>query len=80
MDKVICHIENGGAVFSVLDEYGPAVDIRISHFGHTTNHIRLMVSKEVLKQLGEMFLGASEANYNTEDYCIQIKPLRQQAG
>ncbi|MNC08167.1 hypothetical protein D3C81_610100 [compost metagenome] len=77
MDKAVTnylyfHIGNGGVTFKVTNEVGPTIDVSASHFGNVTNSMKLHVNKEGLKALGEMFIKASEQEFN-EPYCCFAK-------
>lgn len=66
------HIGNGGVSFDVTNENGPTIEIDVGHFGHTTNHIKLFVTKKTLLNLAAMFTLAATQEYG-EDYCCASK-------
>ena len=76
MDKleVYAHINNGGVSFNVTNENGPTIEIKATHFGNQTNHIKLYVDKEVLRQLADMLYKASASEYSEEYVCAAKIP------
>jgi len=68
VNSVYEHINNGGVSFKITNEKGPTIEIEASHFGHTTNHIKLHVTKRSLLNLIDMLTQAVALEY-TEDYC-----------
>lgn len=68
--KAACdfHISNGGICFAVEDRddkyrKGPFIIIDGEQHGTVTNHIEICTTKESLRELGQMFLDAAEAEY-----------------
>jgi hypothetical protein len=72
--EVYAHIHNGGVSFEVTNERGPTIEIKASHFGNQTNHIKLHVDVDVLKNLADMFYKASTAEYSEEYVCAAKVP------
>jgi hypothetical protein len=62
------HIGNGGVSFDITNENGPTIEIDAGHFGHTTNHMKLFVTKACLQNLATMFAEAAKLEYD-EPYC-----------
>lgn len=67
--EVYVHIGNGGLNFAVKDDEGPTIEIKAYHFGHTTNTTCIFTDKKTLKEIGEMFIKASEYDNYSEEYC-----------
>lgn len=76
-NEVYAHIGNGGVSFSVTDEKGPTIEIKSTHFGNQTNHIKLHVSQEVLRQLADMFYKASTDSFSAEYVCAATPIIEQ---
>jgi hypothetical protein len=70
---VYLHIGNGGVSFRVSDDCGPTVHVEAVHFGNTTNGIKLHVTRESLKQLGQMFLAAYVNGEFSDEYVYAAK-------
>lgn len=72
------HIENGGVSIGILDgEYGPELVIDATHFGHTTNGIKLLLHPDALKDLAKLFAKAASHNFENEPYCIALGQHRK---
>lgn len=67
LDKVYCHLFNGGMTFSIVDEdHGPTVKISSMVFGNLQQETKLMTDRPTLRMLGEMFLRAAERPFSPE--------------
>jgi hypothetical protein len=75
--EVYAHINNGGVSFEVTNEQGPTIEVKASHFGNQTNHIKLHVDVEVLRRLADMFYKASTAEYSEEYVCAAKVPEKK---
>lgn len=65
-DGIYLHINNGGVSFAVTNEDGLALEIEASHFGNTTNKMKLFVKRDSLRKLGQMLIVASEQDEQKE--------------
>lgn len=72
-NELYFHIGNGGVTVSVTNENGPTLNISANHFGHITNSMKLYMTRESLKELGDMLIRASEYNDFDEPYCYAVE-------
>lgn len=73
-DGVYLHINNGGVSFGVTNEDYLAIEIEAGHCGNVTNRMKLYITQDALRKIGQAFLDASEipdlkvADYLSLDY------------
>lgn len=70
---VYLHIGNGGVQFTAgTDEMGHlALGVEISHFGNTTNSMKIFTDAESMKKIGELFIEAAKQPH--EEYACAAK-------
>lgn len=61
---VYTHINNGGVQFKIVDNEGPQLIIRATHFENQTNEIKLFLNKDSFSKLSDMFKKASNYNFS----------------
>lgn len=69
MENVYLHINNGGISVGVSYDEGLQLEVKATHFGNVTNHLKSYVSAEGLRAIGELLIKYSEAGYKEKDYC-----------
>ena len=78
IDEVYLHISNGGVTFSIIDsEYGPKIQIHSSTFGNNDTTKDILVEKEALLRLSELFKKAYEYQDFADDYvhCAKLEKV-----
>ena len=74
--EVYLDIGNPGITFKVSnDKLGPSIEIYTSTFGNLQSKLKIYTSPHGLKLLGEMFIKASELEYN-EVYDYAARPYK----
>ena len=73
--KIYLHVNNGGISLGVIDEgWGPTIFIQQDHFGAVSTDQRVRTTKDALRQVGEMFIKASQENFS-KPYCETANPV-----
>ncbi len=78
--EVHLHVNNGGISFGVVDEgFGPTILVNQNHFGAIDTEQRVHTTKDMLRQVGEMFIKASKEEYS-ENYCFPAEVYSAKKG
>lgn len=79
IEELYFHLFNGGATFSVVDEgHGATIQVKSASFGNMDHKMKLHTTHNALRELGEMFIRASEYQGFSDDYMHTAKPTHNE--